>query len=110
MRRIGGDPARLDETQLRSGAFHAYLELHIEQGGTLDKERTSIGIVEGIGASDHYDVVIVGMANHAGTTPMADRQDALIAAAQLTLAVRELVTLQPARQPGTVGHLEMQPH
>jgi N-carbamoyl-L-amino-acid hydrolase len=110
MRRIGGDPARLEETQLRSGAFHAYMELHIEQGGTLDKERTSIGIVDGIVASDHYDVVIVGMANHAGTTPMADRQDALIAAAQLTLAVRELVTQEPGRQVGTVGHLEVEPN
>ena len=110
MRRIGGDPARLDETQLRSGAFHAYLELHIEQGGTLDKEGTSIGIVEGIVALDHYDVVLTGMANHAGTTPMADRQDALVAAAQLTLVVRELVTEEPGRQVGTVGHLEVEPN
>jgi N-carbamoyl-L-amino-acid hydrolase len=86
------------------------LELHIEQGGTLDKERTSIGIVEGIVASDHYDVVVAGMANHAGTTPMADRQDALIAAAELTLAVRELVTHEPGRQVGTVGHLEVEPN
>ena len=110
MRRIGGDPARLEETQLHSGAFHAYLELHIEQGGTLDKEGTSIGIVEGIVALDHYDVVITGMANHAGTTPMADRQDAMIAAAQLTLAVRELVTQEPGPQVGTVGHLEVEPN
>ncbi|MBI3681065.1 MAG: M20 family metallo-hydrolase [Acidobacteria bacterium] len=110
MRRIGGDPARLDETQLRSGAFHAYLELHIEQGGTLDKEGTSIGIVEGIVALDHYDAVITGMANHAGTTPMADRQDALLAAAQLTLAVREVVTQQPGPQVGTVGHLDVEPN
>ena len=110
MRRIGGDPVRLEETPLRRGAFHAYLELHIEQGGTLDKEQTSIGIVEGIVALDHYDVVLDGMANHAGTTPMADRQDALIAAAQLTLAVRELVTQEPGRQVGTVGHLEVEPN
>ena len=48
------DPARLEESQLRRGAFHAYLELHIEQGGTLDKEGTSIGIVEGIVALDQY--------------------------------------------------------
>ncbi len=110
MRRIGGDPARLDETKLRSGAFHAYLELHIEQGGTLDKAGTSIGIVEGIVALDHYDAVVTGMANHAGTTPMADRQDALIAAARLTLAVRELVTQEPGPQVGTVGHLEVEPN
>jgi N-carbamoyl-L-amino-acid hydrolase len=110
MRRIGGDPTRLEESQLRRGAFHAYLELHIEQGGTLDKEGTSIGIVEGIVALDHYDVVITGLANHAGSTPMADRQDALIAAAQVTLAVRELVTQKSGRQVGTVGHLEVEPN
>src|SRR5229473_1049968 len=110
MRRIGGDPARLEEAQLRSGAFHAYLEMNIEQGGTLEKEGTSIGIVEGIVALDHYDVVIAGMANHAGTTPMSDRQDALIAAAQLMLAVREIVTKEPGGQVGTVGHLEVEPN
>jgi len=110
MRRIGGDPDRLEQTQLRAAAFHAYLELHIEQGGTLDKAGTSIGIVEGIVALDHYDVVITGASNHAGTTPMADRQDALVAAAQLTLAVRELVTHEPGAQVGTVGHLEVEPN
>jgi len=110
MRRIGGDPGHLDQAQLRPGAFHAYLELHIEQGGTLDKAGTSIGIVEGIVALDHYDVIVTGMANHAGTTPMADRQDALVAAAQLTLAVRELVTREPGSQVGTVGHLEVEPN
>jgi len=110
MRRIGGDPARLDQTQLRSGAFHAYLELHIEQGGTLDKAGTSIGIVEGIVALDHYDAVVTGVANHAGTTPMSDRQDALIAAAHLTLAVRDLTTEEPGPQVGTVGRLEVEPN
>ena len=110
MRRIGGDPARLEDAQLRPGAFHAYLELHIEQGGTLDKEGTNIGIVEGIVALDNYEAAITGMANHAGTTPMAERQDALIAAAQVTLAVREIVTQEPGRQVGTVGHLELEPN
>ena len=110
MRRIGGDPVRLEEAQLHSGAFHAYLELHIEQGGTLDKEGTQIGIVEGIVALDHYEAVITGMANHAGTTPMGEREDALITAAQLTLAVREVVTQDTGRQVGTVGHLEVEPN
>jgi beta-ureidopropionase / N-carbamoyl-L-amino-acid hydrolase len=110
MRRIGGDPPRLGEAQMRSGAFHAYLELHIEQGGMLDREGIPIGIVEGIVALHRYDVVISGMANHAGSTPMADRQDALIAAAQLTLAVRDLVTEEPGRQVGTVGQLDVEPN
>ena len=47
---------------------------------------------------------MTGFANHAGTTPMTERQDALVAASQLTLAVREIVTAEPGRQVGTVGH------
>ena len=81
------------------GAWHAYLELHIEQGGTLDLARVPIGIVEGIVAIHRYDVVVEGMANHAGTTPMDGRQDALVAASQLVLAVREIA----AGAPGPAG-------
>jgi N-carbamoyl-L-amino-acid hydrolase len=66
--------------------------------------------VEGIVAIDRYDAVITGFANHAGTTPMADRQDALVAAAQLTLAVREVVNGEPGRHVGTVGRLEVAPN
>lgn len=108
--RIGGDPARI-ETAVRSrGAWHAYLELHIEQGGTLDRGKVPIGIVEGIVAIHRYDVVVEGFANHAGATEMDRRQDALVAASQLVLAVRELATARPGRQVGTVGFLEVQPN
>jgi N-carbamoyl-L-amino-acid hydrolase len=55
-------------------------------------------------------VVITGLANHAGTTPMGERQDALVAASHLTLAVREIVTREPGRQVGTVGRLEVSPN
>ena len=110
IRRIGGDPTRLEDAQLKKGAFHAYVEMHIEQGATLERLGIPVGVVDGIVAVDHYDVKITGFANHAGTTPMADRQDALIAAARLTLAVREVVTSSPGRQVGTVGHLEVFPN
>ena len=53
---------------------------------------------------------VKGAPNHAGTTPMKDRQDALIAAAQLTLAVREIVMAEAGAQVGTVGHLEVSPN
>ena len=101
--RIGGDPARI-ETAIRSkGAHHAYLELHIEQGGTLEARHIPIGVVQGIVSIQRYRAVVTGVANHAGTTPMANRQDALVAASQLTLAVREAVTARPGPQVGTVG-------
>lgn len=110
IREIGGDPARIAEARRAKGSFHAYLELHIEQGGTLEKEKLQIGVVEGIVTVDRFEVVVKGMANHAGTTPMRDRQDALIAASQLTLAVREIVMSEPGRQVGTVGRLEVSPN
>ena len=110
IRRIGGDPGRLEEALIRPGAFHAYVEMHIEQGGTLARERVPVGVVDGIVSIDDYDVVVRGAANHAGTTPMRDRQDALIAAASLILAVREIVTSESGAQVGTVGHLEVTPN
>jgi N-carbamoyl-L-amino-acid hydrolase len=67
-------------------------------------------VVEVIVAIERFSAVITGFANHAGTTPMAARQDALVAAAQLTLAVREAVTSRPGRQVGTVGQLNVEPN
>jgi N-carbamoyl-L-amino-acid hydrolase len=113
IKKIGGDPDRImdpRESRLAKGAYHAYLELHIEQGGNLDRSGTPVGIVQGIVAIDRYDAIVTGFANHAGTTPMPDRQDALIAASQLTLAVRDVVTREPGRQVGTVGQLEIAPN
>jgi N-carbamoyl-L-amino-acid hydrolase len=110
IRKLGGDPDRIMDAVRPKGAHHAYLELHIEQGGTLDKAGVPIGIVEGIVAIERFTATIAGMANHAGTTPMAERQDALIAASHLTLAVREIVTGQPGRQVGTVGQIEVNPN
>src|SRR5262249_39472052 len=83
VRKLGGDPARLAEARLLPGAFRCYLELHIEQGGLLYKADVPIGVVEGIVSIDQYDVEIRGIANHAGTTPMIDRHNALLAAAKL---------------------------
>ena len=92
------------------GAWHAYVELHIEQGGTLDAAGVPIGVVEGIVAIHRYDVTIDGVANHAGTTPMDARQDALVAASQLVLAVRRVAGAREGRQVGTVGRLDVQPN
>lgn len=110
LRRIGGDPSRLSDSRLARGAFHCYLELHIEQGGNLDKAGIPIGVVEGIVSIDEYDVEIRGFANHAGTTPMPERRNALLAAAMLIEAVQEIVTREPGRQVGTVGRLEVSPN
>jgi beta-ureidopropionase / N-carbamoyl-L-amino-acid hydrolase len=110
MRKIGGDPERLPEARMMPGSFHCYLELHIEQGGNLDKMGIPIGVVEGIVSIDEYDVEIRGFANHAGTTPMPERRNALLAAAKLIEAVQEVVTREPGRQVGNVGHLDVSPN
>jgi beta-ureidopropionase / N-carbamoyl-L-amino-acid hydrolase len=110
IRRIGGDPARIGDAVRPRGAWHAYLELHIEQGGTLDQAKVPIGVVEGIVSIHRYDVVVNGVANHAGTTPMPDRKDALLAAADVVRAVREVVVARPGPHVGTVGRLEVSPN
>jgi N-carbamoyl-L-amino-acid hydrolase len=110
IRKIGGDPAKLGEARIAPGSFHCYLELHIEQGGNLDKAGIPIGVVEGIVSIDEYDVEIHGFANHAGTTPMPERRNALLAAAKLIEAVQEIVTREPGRQVGTVGRLAVYPN
>ncbi len=95
IRAVGGDPDHIGDARRAPGSIHAYLELHIEQGGVLDRAGIPIGVVEGIVAIDRYEAVVPGAPNHAGTTPMPDRQDALVAAARLVLAVRDVVTGEP---------------
>jgi len=110
LRKLGGDPTRLAEARLSPGGFHCYLELHVEQGGILYKANVPIGVVQGIVSIDEYDVEIRGFANHAGTTPMKERHNALLAAAKLIDAVQEVVTREPGRQVGTVGRLQVFPN
>jgi N-carbamoyl-L-amino-acid hydrolase len=110
IKRIGGDPERIMEARRPKGAWHGYLELHIEQGGTLERDAIQVGVVQGIVAIERCEARITGVANHAGTTPMAQRQDAALAAAHLIIAVREIVTSRPGRQVGTVGKLEISPN
>ncbi|HZO19694.1 MAG TPA: M20 family metallo-hydrolase [Gemmatimonadaceae bacterium] len=106
---IGGDPARLAEARRKPGELAAYLELHIEQGAVLDTEKIDIGVVEGIVGINWWDVTVQGFANHAGTTPMDRRRDALLAAARFIEAVNRVVTSVPGRQVGTVGRIQALP-
>lgn len=110
IRRIAGNPDQIETAVRGKGTWHSYVELHVEQGGTLDKAKIPVGIVAGIVAIHRYDVVIAGFSNHAGTTPMGERQDALVAAAQLTLAVREIAARRQGSQVGTVGRIEVEPN
>jgi N-carbamoyl-L-amino-acid hydrolase len=106
---IGGDPGRLAEAKRKPGSIAGYFELHIQQGGTLEREKLDIGVVEGIVGILHSDVTVEGFANHAGTTPMDQRRDALLTAAKLIQAVNRVVTSTLGRQVGTVGKLQVWP-
>ena len=107
--RLGGDTTRIADVQRKKGDMAAFLELHIEQGGILDKENLDIGIVEGIVGLKWWDVEFTGFANHAGTTPMNARQDALLAAAKFIVAVNETVNSLEGSQVATVGRIKAAP-
>ena len=100
---IGGNPNNIQNCIRKKGDIHAFLELHIEQGGNLEKENLQIGVVEGIVGIDHWEVTVEGFANHAGTTPMDLRQDALLAASKLIIAVNEVINSVKGNHVGTIG-------
>jgi beta-ureidopropionase / N-carbamoyl-L-amino-acid hydrolase len=106
---IGGDPDRLSASRRKTGDVFAYLELHIEQGGSLATEKIDIGVVEGIVGNHRWDVTIEGVANHAGTTPMDQRHDALLAGAKFIEVASRIVTSIPGRQVATVGRIQVIP-
>lgn len=106
---IGGNVKKLNEAKMKEGDIAAYVELHVEQAGVLEKEKKQIGIVEGIVGIRHWTVTFEGAANHAGATPMNMRQDALLAAAKFIDDVNKIVTTIPGRQVATVGKIEVEP-
>ena len=107
--RLGGNQKRIFEVIKSSDDYHAFVELHIEQGNILNKSNVDIGVVTGIVGLKWWDVVIEGFANHAGTTPMDERKDPMITAADFILLVREVISELPGNQVGTVGKIEAYP-
>lgn len=110
IRFLGGDPDRISENVRQPGEVAALIELHVEQGAILDREGISIGVVQGIVGIRRWTITVDGFANHAGTTPMDQRQDALYAAALLIADVRKIITSEPGKQVGTVGRIYNAPN
>jgi beta-ureidopropionase / N-carbamoyl-L-amino-acid hydrolase len=106
---LGGNPDRLDEAIRKKGDLTAFLEIHIEQSKVLETQGIDVAIVEGIVGIEDWDITVLGLANHAGSTPMNDRQDALIAASKLVLAVNEVVNSYTGSQVGSVGKMSVSP-
>jgi beta-ureidopropionase / N-carbamoyl-L-amino-acid hydrolase len=91
MARAGFDALRAPQAHAPEGSVHAYVELHIEQGPRLDEAGVPIAVVDSIVGVRRSRVIFHGQADHAGTTPMERRRDAFLAAAEYSLAARELV-------------------
>jgi N-carbamoyl-L-amino-acid hydrolase len=106
--RIGGDHTKFKEAK-RTTPIHAFVELHIEQGGFLEEKKLNIGIVEGIVGIRWWTLKVEGVANHGGTTPMPGRKDALVAASKLVIAINERATNMEGRQVATVGKIQAFP-
>lgn len=85
---FGLDPATLSDVPWARQPLHAFVELHIEQGPTLEKRGLPLGVVTAITGIERFIATFAGSADHAGTTSMDDRRDAMIAAAEAVLAVR----------------------
>ena len=107
IRRFGLDPARIGDARVDTRAF-AFLEFHIEQGPVLDRAGESIAAVRAIAGQSRLEMVFTGRANHAGTTPMDLRRDALAGTAEWITSVE-----QHARSidglVATVGDLQVSP-
>lgn len=88
--RAGLDPSAMISRGWLGDEVSAYLELHIEQGPVLEEQGVEIGVVTAIAGIERLIARFIGQADHAGTMPMLDRRDALAAAAEAVLAVRQL--------------------
>jgi allantoate deiminase len=103
---FGGDPERAGS--LRRSGVAAFVEAHIEQGPRLEAEGLPLGVVTAINGATRLEVVVDGVAGHAGATPMNLRRDALAAAAEIMLAIEERACREPDLV-ATVGRLEAWP-
>jgi N-carbamoyl-L-amino-acid hydrolase len=109
----GGSAERLNKAIRTKDSVAAYVELHIEQGLVLAERAAEIGVVTAIVGIRRHEVTVEGRADHAGTTPMSLRRDALVGAAALIHAVDELARLRPhesAYLVATVGKISVEPN
>lgn len=107
---LGGNWDDLATAKRTRADLSAFVELHVEQGAVLENTKTEIGVVQGVVGMVREAIAITGQANHAGTTPMNMRQDALVAAAQIILAVQEIAQQMPSQPVATVGYLTVSPN
>jgi hydantoinase/carbamoylase family amidase len=104
-----GDAGPALPAKAEAGAIHAFVELHVEQGGVLEAANLPIGAVTAIAGLVQRTVTFLGDANHAGATPMDLRHDALLAAAEWALGIERAARELGGGTVGTVGKLTVEP-
>lgn len=110
LHQAGFQPEQLDTVKKNQGDYHSFIELHIEQGPVLEVENKSIGIVTAIAAPTRLKVHVKGVADHSGTTPMHLRNDALVGASELVVALETLArTNAGPHTVATVGNVLVTP-
>ena len=109
LNRVGLDPGRIGEARRDPGEIRAYLELHVEQGNRMESGGIDLAPVTGIVGIYRYVVTVFGMANHAGTTPMASRSDALVAAAPVFHLLPEWTRARTEGMVATIGQVTVEP-
>jgi ureidoglycolate amidohydrolase len=97
IRASAGFSGPLADVPLRAGAYAAFVELHIEQGPILDRDRIDIGVVTAIAAPASFRIFVEGEGGHAGAVLMPDRRDAFLAAAEMALSIERI-----ARSSGSI--------
>lgn len=106
---FGLDPSAMLTPTWASGPLHGYVELHVEQGATLERAGVGIGVVTAIVGIERFLARFTGRADHAGTRNMDDRKDALVAAAKAVLAVEREGCGAPVHAVATAGNLLVDP-
>ena len=110
VRRAAGFAGELRDVRVPQNAYHAFVELHIEQGPLLERRNHDIGVVTAIAAPATLHVTIDGEGGHAGAVLMADRRDALVAAADVVRAVDRIARTEGGDDTvATVGILDVHP-
>ncbi|WP_204102788.1 MULTISPECIES: Zn-dependent hydrolase [Spirulina sp. CCY15215] len=109
LKRVGGNWDEIEIAKRNERAIAAFVELHVEQGPVLESMQKEIGIIEGIVGQRRFKILVEGSANHAGTTPMSMRRDALVAASRVVLAVNAIGNT-PGQQVATVGQFQVYPN
>lgn len=111
--RAGGTPAALGQPLRKPRSTAAYVELHIEQGRVLESAGVPIGVVSSIVGIHRLGLTVSGRADHAGSTPMPERRDALVGAAEVIRTAHDLasrITGDPDYVVATIGHLTVSPN